>query len=310
MATESFDIDPNGDVLLILRNPRPSLAVWDENKDPSRLPHLDSRPLVDEVFIPEWGSMKEKMRKRKERRKFDDFDYPVPVLVTEPDIPLEEAVADPSGPADNPVENLEDPPEFLEAIAQATDHAPEHDETGAEFLQHGSDGSDGSEDLDTVTVRVCSRHLMLASPYFSRMLKGSLKEGNSIQNTGAVDVEVKDIYADALVILMNIIHGKTRSVPKEVDLDTLAKMAVLVDLYECAEAVEVFSDMWIAHLREALPSVYSRDTVLWICISWVFRQRNVFKLATSAALKYSNGPIQSLLLPIPPRVVGKRHQLS
>jgi len=316
MATKSYEIDSNGDVLLILRNPRPSFAVWDETKDfPSSLPDPTSQSLVDEVFIPKlvltkkekWRT-KEKGKRKIARRDFNGSEYPEPVPEPEPEIPPEHL----DGPLefldalpqaiDDPPEHNETGSELLDALPQAIDDPPEHNETGSELLQHRSRGP---ETLDCVTVRVSSRHLMLASPYFSRMLKGKWKEGNTIQTTGFVSVEVEDVDADALVILMDIIHGRTRSVPKAVDLEMLAKMAVLVDMYECAEVVEIFTDMWIAHLQTALPSVYSRDAVLWICISWVFRQHDAFRSVTSAALKYSNGPIQPLGLPIPSRVVGK-----
>ena len=103
---------------------------------------------------------------------------------------------------------------------------------------------------------------------------------------------------------MNIIHGHTRKVPRSVSLEILAKFAVLVDYYECFEAVEVFTDMWINELKEDLPKTYSRDLILWIWISWVFRQAEQFTATTGIALKQSRGPIQTLGLPIPERIVG------
>jgi hypothetical protein len=155
-------------------------------------------------------------------------------------------------------------------------------------------------------MRVSSSHLALASPYFKRMLRGGWKEGHTLRSDGGVHLDVKEWDHEALLILMNIIHGHTRKVPRLVSLEVLAKIAVLVDYYECVEVVEVFSDMWINQLEKQPPRIYSRDLILWICISWVFRLSKQFTVATRIALKQSRGPIQTLGLPIPGGVVGRR----
>lgn len=48
--------------------------------------------------------------------------------------------------------------------------------------------------------------------------------------------------AEALLSLMQIVNGRTRSVPGEVNLEMLAEIAVLVDYFDCLEAVEVFPE--------------------------------------------------------------------
>jgi hypothetical protein len=102
---------------------------------------------------------------------------------------------------------------------------------------------------------------------------------------------------------MNIIHGRTRKIPRWVSLETLAKIAVLVDYYECLEVVEVFSEIWITQLKKDLPKMYAGDLILWMWISWVFRQPEEFNMTTSIAMKQSQDPIQTLGLPIPEIIV-------
>lgn len=53
-----------------------------------------------------------------------------------------------------------------------------------------------------------------------------------------------DVDETALEIVLNVIHLKKRRVPKIVNVELLARIAVLVDYYECAEAVEAFSSIW------------------------------------------------------------------
>jgi hypothetical protein len=85
----------------------------------------------------------------------------------------------------------------------------------------------------------------------------------------------------------------------------LAKIAVLVNYYGCFEVVKLFTEMWITGLKiTSPPRSYSRDTMLWIWISWVFREQEQFQAATKIALKESRAPVSSLGLPIPERIIG------
>lgn len=156
-----------------------------------------------------------------------------------------------------------------------------------------------------VQMRVSSSHLTLASPYFKRVIRGDWKEGHSIRSDGRLHLSLLDWDPDAVLILMNIIHGHTRSVPRSVSLEMLAKIAVLLDYYQCFEVAEVFTEMWLNRLEEELPATYSRDLILWIWISWVFRRPERFKVGTVTALKQCRGPIQTLGLPIPTSIVGR-----
>ena len=157
-------------------------------------------------------------------------------------------------------------------------------------------------------IRVSSMHLMVASPYFRRALKSDWKESTLLRTQNHVRLDQKDGDLEAMLILMNMIHGRVRSVPKTISLEILARIAILVDYYECHEVVEHFSDMWIADLKNSMPKRFSRDAVLWICISSVFRQPASFQESTSLALNYSKGPVTTLGLPLMSKVMGKTSQ--
>jgi hypothetical protein len=107
--------------------------------------------------------------------------------------------------------------------------------------------------------------------------------------------------------LMDIFYGRTRKVPKPISLEMLAKIVVLVDYYECVEVVEIYSTIWIEDLKQSTPAIYSRDSMLWMCMSCVFRAPVLFQAAASAALKYSQGPIQTVGLLISEKVISKTH---
>ncbi|KAF2183283.1 hypothetical protein K469DRAFT_710815 [Zopfia rhizophila CBS 207.26] len=105
---------------------------------------------------------------------------------------------------------------------------------------------------------------------------------------------------------MNVLHLRNRQDPRKVTLEMLAKIAVLIDYYECSEAVEIFSGMWIDELKNhtPIPRTYCRDLVLWICIAWVFRLPEQFRQVTAVAVK-SKYSILTLELPAPWSIIGR-----
>ncbi|KAH8702859.1 hypothetical protein GQ44DRAFT_631114, partial [Phaeosphaeriaceae sp. PMI808] len=156
---------------------------------------------------------------------------------------------------------------------------------------------------DEIHYLVSSRHLVLASPWFRRTLtRGEFIEALKDPSDGRYHIQANDWDEEALLILLNVFHVRTRQVPATVSLEMLAKIAVLVDYYELesAEVMERDARDWIAHVRRsvAIPSSYCRDLMLWICISRVFHMSEEFEKVTAVAIKGSKGWIQTLDLPI------------
>lgn len=174
---------------------------------------------------------------------------------------------------------------------------------------HGSP----SPPLPEMRIKVSSKHLSLASRHFSNKVRHG--DNGRVLPDGRVHVRLDDGAVDpsAAVVVMNIIHGRGRKVPRFLDLDALAKVAVFVDRYRCHDAVEAYADRWVGNLLQqrldeggsGLPQVYCRDLVLWIYVSYVFRQPDLFKRATAVAISKSSGPISNLGLPIREKIISK-----
>jgi hypothetical protein len=151
--------------------------------------------------------------------------------------------------------------------------------------------AEGQEPEASVFYYVSSRHLKLASPWFRRALaKEQWAESERDEK-------------DNLIIF----HLRNRKIPRQVSLDDLAKIAVLVDYYECAEAVEHFTEKWKENLMtlDPIPSTYCRTLTLWIWIAWVFEFGDDFQNATLVAVKQCSEPMPTLGLPIPDIVSGR-----
>jgi hypothetical protein len=127
---------------------------------------------------------------------------------------------------------------------------------------------------------VSSKHLILASPVFKAMLSKKFQEGNTLCSTGHLEISLLDDNPDAFSILLSIIHGKIRNVPREVSLRTLSQISILVDKYELHEVAETFSDGWLNTLRPFVPRRLTENMSAWLNISWVFCQKEHFTVLT------------------------------
>ena len=164
------------------------------------------------------------------------------------------------------------------------------------------------EDNECIHYHVSSRHLMLASPWFERALTNEgWSESGRNEEDGRFHIMADDWDADALLIVLNAFHLRNRLMPRTVSLEMLAKIAVLVDYYDCGEAIELWPAMWIKNLKAhaAIPSSYCRDLVLWLWIAWTFDEAIQFQRASAVAIEQSTESLQSLGLPIPARISGK-----
>lgn len=259
MDAPVHEVDPEGDVLLVLRNANKSLDVdWQ--------PEIVSQPKANR-FDPAQEE-RSRIEYKNDSHRFSRLDpgrggyWPRPyryleskssVMVQEAEVPKSlESEPVPASPAE-PVE---------------------------------------------IRMQLSSRHLMLASPYFRKALSGTWVE-SGVSNASQRFIHAEGWDEPALLILMNIIHGRTRRVPRTISLETLAKIAIITDYYQFHEPVEVFSEMWIRNLEhEAASMKAGRDLVLWILVSRVFSDAKLFREATKMAMRQSSGLILAPGLPI------------
>ncbi|KAK1672362.1 hypothetical protein BDP55DRAFT_673662 [Colletotrichum godetiae] len=348
MSEESFhQIDPNGDVVLILRNPDAPFAVWEadlsseenfakecptavdirrSSRNNGELRGAEPVPEPPPATFPTvyddsgfWGGSQGMTKKRKKKKKsslwgissaFDDvvpvevavpYEEPHPKVYYEPE---PEAEAHPAPEPEPEAEAYPAPEPEIEAYP-----APEPEPEGypdiepeQEFEAHVAPELEVPERPE-VKYLVSSRHLALSSRYFSAKLSGPWIEAAVKHIDGCYHMDATEWDSEALLILMRVIHGKTRSVPRHMDLEMLAKLAVLVDYYECHEVIEIYCPGWIGPLSDKLPADYGRDMVLWLLISHVFQQYDIFQQMTRVAVLKSADPVRTMELPIPSSLV-------
>jgi hypothetical protein len=133
-----------------------------------------------------------------------------------------------------------------------------------------------------VHMRVSSKHLILASHTFRTSLGSDIyPEGRMLQTHGNVTMTLIDEDPDVMIILLRIVHGQTRKVPRQVSLDMLTKLAAVVNHRQMLEVVEVLSDIWISAFKHtSSPAGNTPEALSWLFIFWVFRKEDEFKKIT------------------------------
>lgn len=153
------------------------------------------------------------------------------------------------------------------------------------------------------------KHLMLASRRASKVLGGSFKEATP-EEDGLLHWNFEPIFdSKAFEIVMQIIHGQTRHIPKKVDVDLLAQIAAIVDDLECQDSVWFFAKRWLDQMTGPVMQRLSEDIMRWILVSFVFEDAGIFKAATNIAIRYSTHIMPTLDLPIRSKILGKFRNL-
>lgn len=158
----------------------------------------------------------------------------------------------------------------------------------------------------TITYRLSSSHLALASGYFKRMFSGDWKEKESLAYGKPMEINAQDWNPVALLILMNIIHGRTRVVPRKVQLPLLLDIATLVDYYKCLEAIEIVLEIWLDEpmIKSAQEKFLEPTTLTWAWAAYVFQRPILFRETTRLILLHSKNPLDPGQYPIPQLMIG------
>lgn len=149
---------------------------------------------------------------------------------------------------------------------------------------------------------------MLASRRASKVLGGSFKEAVP-EEDGLFHWNFEPIFdSKAFEIVMQIIHGRTRHVPEQVNVELLAQIAAIVDDLECLDSTWFFAKRWLSQTKNAYAFGPLGDLPKWILISFVFEESEVFHNVTHMVISCSAGEIPTLGLPIRPKILGKFYE--
>jgi hypothetical protein len=111
-------------------------------------------------------------------------------------------------------------------------------------------------------------------------------------------VEIESWNAEALLSVMNVIHGRTRAVPRSLSIYQLGEVARVVDYFACHEAVELATTLWIQSVvNKKYKPQYSPEILLSLSTACVLLEKTWFQELTKICILQSSRPIPTLDLP-------------
>ena len=197
-----------------------------------------------------------------------------------------------------PLEKLKDWPESpVDSIRAAASDS----EDGSD-IERGDVETAGGDHLESTPefhFQVSSTQLKNASKYFRNMFASGFSETVPDPDDGRYHITAENFNPKAFEVVMNIIHVKTSRLPKRVDLELLAHIAILIDYYDMKDAVSFHAEIWAkAVARKKFPTTYCRDLVLRTFVAGTFGDKKNFKRGADVIVKESDGPIPDLGLPM------------
>jgi hypothetical protein len=96
------------------------------------------------------------------------------------------------------------------------------------------------------SIRVSPNIFSMVSPVFRAMFKPNFLEGAEL----AKGIEIVPIYLpdddpEVFLIFCNVVHHRSNDIPPQPTPMQLCKMAVIVDKYDCGEAIRPWGILWL-----------------------------------------------------------------
>ncbi|CAK7274998.1 hypothetical protein SEPCBS119000_006459 [Sporothrix epigloea] len=129
-------------------------------------------------------------------------------------------------------------------------------------------------------LRVHSLFIANASPVFNAMLGPNFAEGQQLKKSGLTEVVLPDDDAEAMELILKVIHGCNDTVPEKLTPDELVAVAVAADKYDCVGSLTFAMQIWLSCMSMTDPEN------LWAVAmtALVFRRQKAFAEATSALI--------------------------
>lgn len=91
------------------------------------------------------------------------------------------------------------------------------------------------------------------------MFQGQPRDNVISHDQEAVTIPLLHDNVESMQILLCVVHGLTRRVPRRVERSQLLQIVKVIDKYEFHEIAEVFTEMWFESLRPSIPRSLHQD---------------------------------------------------
>ncbi|KAI1069254.1 hypothetical protein LB507_008603 [Fusarium sp. FIESC RH6] len=297
----SITIDPNGDVVIVLRASQHEDANTLKAVTPPAVETTVETTTEDPSVAPKKTpaeSPAETSSAASTETPTNAVDQEPTETTTEPSVDDDATHAPSATPAVAPTETSTET--SAEPSTSSPTETPEETpaETPSQTPSTGSTSESNGTTTQTVTQNeskqpsenhfICSKkHITFASRRAARELT---------EDKWTLD---KDFPLEPLTIVLKIIHGKTRDIPETVTLNLLADIASIVDYLECHDALTFFGRNWLSRYSTInLLCFMDKTLAQLIHISFVFENASLFENVTRIAIKSSSQVVPTYNLPI------------
>lgn len=118
---------------------------------------------------------------------------------------------------------------------------------------------------------VCSRVMGRSSPIWKKMLFGGFKESKPPE--GEWIVPLPDDLPDALLTVLNIVHGKFTEVATEMSIEQLYAVLELTDKYDMIQKLQPWASAWSSLLLLGNPREFALERIF---AAWELGQQDIF----------------------------------
>ncbi|KAG6196343.1 hypothetical protein E4U10_001044 [Claviceps purpurea] len=274
MKDSRFDLDPQGDTILVLRRPKKEQPVWEPKKERAKWTRRNNF-IRQKLFGSETNPEKD---------------------------------ADLSGDPHDDESTHEQTPEPI-----APDDEPSVPKDGGDAREQNAKSNEVQFRLSSRHLALASpvfktmlngtwKESAAPSDQSKKSAKTRKPPKKDSDSSTRYELTATEWDDEVFLMLMNIIHGRNTLVPLSIDLITLVKLSVLVDYYQCQEVTQFIFRIWMKEF--VAPKSYGPDCVAWIFVSWVFSQAKFFDRMTQLAMSTSEGGFGTIYLPLPQNLLS------
>lgn len=139
---------------------------------------------------------------------------------------------------------------------------------------------------DRTQIQVSSAILSRGSSVFKAILSAKFKEGHELATRGQLKLHLPDDSGNDMTTVCNVLHMRTNRVKQDITPDELLEISVLVDKYDCCEAMAPTAECWIKRVMEK-PFTTDEVRCKLLVASYVFKIATLFRKLGSDWLFYS-----------------------
>ena len=144
-----------------------------------------------------------------------------------------------------------------------------------------------------------SKHLTLVSGPFRTMFQNdSFREGQQLKAEGRATIRLPEDNADAMVILLNVIHHRYENVPREpLSISLLYQLGLLIDKYGMGKVISLLAESWTTELGSYFTANDSKTRAQLLCVDYTFDLPVLFHEATKTVMFHAQEEIMANCVP-------------